>query len=187
MMGSFESRQCRVVQSPINESATNGIEPARTSPTHLTNDAIGGVHGHGRVAQGYGAIQAVRQRVEGLSGGSGTPAGETGPGNQKPGNVPQREGRSHVCAIERGVDSDLTAGTDLNVSDGPNATDRGSCCCGLMSLGMDPADIDEIIQFVDLSSPGMPASAWSSSSTNLFGPTICRRTWWRVRNYLSLR
>ena len=129
------------------------------------------------LAQGYGAIQAVRQRVEGLSGGPGSPAGEAGPSGQKSSNVPSAKvdltyvpSNVAMLAIIRPSQIFTSPMSQILPTEVAAAASR-------MSLGMDPADIDEIIQFVDLSSPGMPALGAVSSSTNLFGPTICRRTW----------
>ncbi len=110
-------------------------------------------------AQGYGAIQAVRQRVEGL-GGPGAPPGAPGSGGQRPGSVPGAPPAKvdltfvppniATLAILRPAQIVTSPTTQIFPVEAAAAFSR-------VSLGMDPADIDEVIAFSDISNAGIPA------------------------------
>jgi hypothetical protein len=116
------------------------------------------------VAQGYGAIQAVRQRVSGL---------EQAPGSQPPDAHGSPEGvptgpPTSSELVSGKLDTTYVSPTAAVIAVLRPAQLIGSplgqvfpvevaSAAGLKYLGVDPVDIDEVVAFLDLANPMMPA------------------------------
>jgi hypothetical protein len=116
------------------------------------------------VAQGYGAIQAVRQRVSGL---------EQAPGSQGPDAHASPEGTPATPPtsselVSGKLDTTYVSPTAAVIAVLRPAQLIGSplgqvlpvevaSAAGLKYLGVDPVDIDEVVAFLDLANPMMPA------------------------------
>jgi hypothetical protein len=115
----------------------------------------------GAVAQGYGAIQAVRQRVEGLSG-PGAPAGEgrSGPMNADQPLTPGANGAkldtSYISA-NAAVLLAVRPAQLLTSPIGQTFPTEVVAAAGLKYLGFDLADVEEADAFLDLTNPMAPS------------------------------
>jgi len=112
-------------------------------------------------AQGYGAIQAVRQRVEGLSG-PGAPAGEGRPGAMVP-EQPLSPGANGAkldtsyISPNAAVLLAIRPAQLLTSPIGQTFPTEVVAAAGLKYLGFDLADVEEADAFLDLTNPMAPA------------------------------
>ncbi len=109
------------------------------------------------VAQGYGAIQAVRQRVEGLSG-PGAPAGEGRPGAMNPDQslTPGANGAkldTTYISPNAAVLLAIRPAQLLTSPIGQTFPTEVVAAAGLKYLGFDLADVEEADAFLDLTNP----------------------------------
>ena len=109
------------------------------------------------MAQGYGAIQAVRQRVEGLNGGPGAP----GPGSSVPGGTaPGANGAKLDLSYVSPNASVLLVIRPAQLMASPFGQAfpvEVATAAGLKYAGIDPADVEEAVAFLDMTNPIAPA------------------------------
>jgi hypothetical protein len=112
-------------------------------------------------AQGYGAIQAVRQRVEGLSG-PGAPAGDGRPGSMNaeqpltPGANGAKLDTSYISPTAA-VLLAIRPAQLLTSPLGQTFPTEVVAAAGLKYLGFDLADVEEADAFLDLTNPMAPS------------------------------
>ncbi len=107
------------------------------------------------LGQGYGAIQAVRQRVSGLQGGPGAPPVGSPPGEQPLGSPVAPPAKLDTTYVSPTA-SALAVIRPAQIVTSPAAQMlpvEVVTAAGRAFLGMDPADVDEVILFVDPSGP----------------------------------
>jgi hypothetical protein len=116
------------------------------------------------VAQGFGAVQAVRQRVSGLEGGPEAPPGESPPApGPSSSEQPISPGAMAGKLDTRYVPS--TASALLVIRPAQMITApiaqmlpvEVASAAGRQYLGIDPVDVDEVVIFGDVSNPIAPA------------------------------
>jgi hypothetical protein len=116
------------------------------------------------VAQGFGAVQAVRQRVSGLERGPEAPPGEVppapGPGAPgQPGYPGPTAGKLDTTYVSPTA-SALLVIRPAQLMASPMAQVfpiEVASAAGLKYLGIDPVDVEEALAFVDMSNPIAPA------------------------------
>ncbi len=116
------------------------------------------------VAQGFGAVQAVRQRVSGLEQGAESPPGEAPP---VPGGASFEQPASPVAMAGKldtryvpSTASALIVIRPARIVTAPIAQMlpvEVASAAGRQHFGIDPADVDELVIFGDLSNPIAPA------------------------------
>ncbi|HEX4413266.1 MAG TPA: hypothetical protein VH107_06530 [Lacipirellulaceae bacterium] len=123
------------------------------------------------IAQGFGAIQAVRQRVEGLNGGPDT----SGPGSSTPGGaVPGANGAKLDTSYISSNASVLLAIRPAQLMASPFAQMfpvEVASAAGVKYAGIDPADVEEAVAFLDMTNPIAPTYGVTVKFTKPFRAT----------------
>lgn len=123
------------------------------------------------MAQGYGAIQAVRQRVEGLNGGpDASGPGASGPGGAVPGANGAKLDTSYVSPNA----SVLLVIRPAQLMVSPFAQMfpvEVASAAGVKYAGIDPADVEEAVAFLDMTNPIAPSYGVTVKFTKPFRAT----------------
>jgi hypothetical protein len=126
------------------------------------------------MAQSYGAVQAVRQRVSSLPGADAPSTEAPPPGYPSPGGSANAVGKLDTSYVSptASIIASLRPAQILTSPLAQTFPIEVVAAVGQKYLGIDPAEIDEVIAFVDMSNPMAPAYGAKIKFKNPFRASV---------------